>query len=253
MTGAIVAGIGATEFSKSSGRSTMQLAAEACRAAILDAGLMPADDRRHGHVHRRRQRRARTDAQPRRRRDRLVVAHARWWRRCVCHRATCGRRRDLGDGERGARVPGVQRTVAAPLRSTALEAHGARAARLVLQLRHRHAGQDVRALVPSLHARVRRDQRGLRALHGVGASLRRHQPEGVVLRATDHPRRPPGVAVDRRARAAALRLLPGERRWRGVGRHARRARARRRSTGGHHRGRRRAPAVREHHVELLPR
>ena len=43
MTGAIVAGIGATEFSKDSGRSTMQLAAEASRAAILDAGLTPAD------------------------------------------------------------------------------------------------------------------------------------------------------------------------------------------------------------------
>jgi 3-oxoacyl-[acyl-carrier-protein] synthase III len=43
MTGAIVAGIGATEFSKSSGRSTMQLAAEACRAAVLDAGLAPRD------------------------------------------------------------------------------------------------------------------------------------------------------------------------------------------------------------------
>ena len=43
MTGTIVAGIGATEFSKESGRSEMQLAAEASRAAILDAGLTPAD------------------------------------------------------------------------------------------------------------------------------------------------------------------------------------------------------------------
>src|SRR5205809_4023705 len=43
MTGTIVAGIGATEFSKQSGRSTMQLAAEASRAAILDAGLTPPD------------------------------------------------------------------------------------------------------------------------------------------------------------------------------------------------------------------
>ena len=32
-----------TEFSKDSGRSELQLAAEACRAAILDAGLTPAD------------------------------------------------------------------------------------------------------------------------------------------------------------------------------------------------------------------
>ena len=43
MTGALIAGIGATEFSKDSGRSTMQLAAEACRESILDAGLTPAD------------------------------------------------------------------------------------------------------------------------------------------------------------------------------------------------------------------
>ena len=40
--GAIIAGIGQTEFSKNSGRSELQLAAEASRAAILDAGLTPA-------------------------------------------------------------------------------------------------------------------------------------------------------------------------------------------------------------------
>ena len=39
----IIAGIGQTEFSKDSGRSELQLAAEASRAAILDAGLTPAD------------------------------------------------------------------------------------------------------------------------------------------------------------------------------------------------------------------
>ncbi len=38
-----VAGIGATEFSKRSGRSELQLAAEAVRAALDDAGLSPAD------------------------------------------------------------------------------------------------------------------------------------------------------------------------------------------------------------------
>ena len=38
-----IAGIGATEFSKESGRSELQLAAEACRAALDDAGLTPAD------------------------------------------------------------------------------------------------------------------------------------------------------------------------------------------------------------------
>jgi acetyl-CoA acetyltransferase len=40
---AAIAGIGATEFSKGSGRSELQLAAEAVRAALTDAGLTPAD------------------------------------------------------------------------------------------------------------------------------------------------------------------------------------------------------------------
>jgi acetyl-CoA acetyltransferase len=40
---AAIVGIGHTEFSKRSGRSELQLAAEASRAAIADAGLSPAD------------------------------------------------------------------------------------------------------------------------------------------------------------------------------------------------------------------
>ena len=36
-----IAGIGATEFSKDSGRSELRLAAEAVRAALADAGLRP--------------------------------------------------------------------------------------------------------------------------------------------------------------------------------------------------------------------
>ncbi|MGI5167868.1 lipid-transfer protein [Spirillospora sp. CA-253888] len=40
---AAIAGIGATEFSKESGRSELRLAAEACLAAIKDAGLSPSD------------------------------------------------------------------------------------------------------------------------------------------------------------------------------------------------------------------
>ena len=40
---AAIAGIGQTEFSKNSGRSELQLAAEAAKAALDDAGLDPAD------------------------------------------------------------------------------------------------------------------------------------------------------------------------------------------------------------------
>jgi acetyl-CoA acetyltransferase len=38
-----IVGIGATEFSKDSGRSELQLAAEAVREALSDAGLSPSD------------------------------------------------------------------------------------------------------------------------------------------------------------------------------------------------------------------
>ncbi len=40
---AAIAGVGATEFSKDSGRSELQLAAECCRDALADAGLAPSD------------------------------------------------------------------------------------------------------------------------------------------------------------------------------------------------------------------
>jgi acetyl-CoA acetyltransferase len=44
MTGAAaIAGIGATEFSKNSGRTELRLAVEATQAALADAGLRPAD------------------------------------------------------------------------------------------------------------------------------------------------------------------------------------------------------------------
>jgi acetyl-CoA acetyltransferase len=43
MTAAAIVGIGQTEFSKDSGRSELQLAVEAVHAAMLDAGLEPAD------------------------------------------------------------------------------------------------------------------------------------------------------------------------------------------------------------------
>jgi acetyl-CoA acetyltransferase len=42
-TAAAIAGIGATEFSKDSGRSELRLAAEATSAALADAGLRPSD------------------------------------------------------------------------------------------------------------------------------------------------------------------------------------------------------------------
>jgi acetyl-CoA acetyltransferase len=43
MSAAAIVGIGATEFSKDSGRSELRLAAECSRAALADAGLTPSD------------------------------------------------------------------------------------------------------------------------------------------------------------------------------------------------------------------
>jgi 3-oxoacyl-[acyl-carrier-protein] synthase III len=40
---AAIAGIGATEFSKDSGRSELRLAVEAVKAALDDAGIPPQD------------------------------------------------------------------------------------------------------------------------------------------------------------------------------------------------------------------
>ena len=40
---AAITGVGYTELSKASGRSVLELATEACRAAVADAGLTPAD------------------------------------------------------------------------------------------------------------------------------------------------------------------------------------------------------------------
>ena len=59
MRTAAIAGIGATEFSKNSGRSELQLAAEATAAALADAGLSAVRGGRAGHVHHGQQRRDR--------------------------------------------------------------------------------------------------------------------------------------------------------------------------------------------------
>ena len=46
-----IVGIGATEFSKNSGRTPMQLATEACLAACADAGIEPSEvDLINGHL-----------------------------------------------------------------------------------------------------------------------------------------------------------------------------------------------------------
>ena len=97
---------------------------------------------------------------------------------------------------------------------------------VVRTVRADDAGGVGRAARPPLHGDVRRDQRRLRHDRGRRPRARRDEPRRVVLRTADHARRPPGVALDRRAGAAAARLLPGERRRRRAGRDVGRARPR---------------------------
>ena len=78
--------------------------------------------------------------------------------------------------------------------------------------------------LPPPHARVRHHHRALRRRLGRAARARGAQSRRRDARA-DHARRPPGVALDRRAPAAA-RLLPGDRRRLRGDRHLGRARPR---------------------------
>ena len=218
---AAIAGIGATEFSKNSGRSELRLAAEAARAALADAGLSPREVdglvtfsmdstaeialarelglgelRFFSHVGYGGGAACGTVQQAA-----LAVA-AGVARVVVCYRALNER-----SGHRFGQVLGRRRG------RRDLVGHRQR-----LDLPHgpvhpgRHRGHDR----PALHARLRRDQRGLRPGHRGRPPPRRHQPTGLVLPAAGDAGRAPGLPVDRRA-AAAAGLLPGERR-RGGGR-----------------------------------
>ena len=198
------------------------------RAAARGRGVAGGDPRRraharrhrrHGHVHRSTRttssiscapsasRRSGTGrARPTAARARTPPCSTRRSRSRPARRTRCSCTAPSTSGRAGASVN--------PCRS-----RGRRRLDWYLHVRARHAGEDVLALVPPLHARVRRDQRRLRPLHGRRPPSRGDQPERVVLPAADHARRPPGVALDRRAGAAAARLLSGERRRRGARRH----------------------------------
>ena len=202
-------------------------------AAIADAGLTPADIDGMVTFTDRLERRARRSCAA------LGIPEVRYWSRTpvrrrgrVHHHAARGGRGRLRRGERGARVPRVQRAVGPALRSTACRSPGRRTLDW-----YRPFGLDTPAKMYSLWFQrymdeFGADQRRLRPLHGRRPPSRGDQPERVVLPAPDHPRRPPAVALDRRADPAPARLLPGERRRRRARRHQCRARPRPAATGG---------------------
>ena len=224
---AAIAGIGATEFSKESGRSELQLSVEAVQHALADCGLTVGRRRRADHVHhghllgdRRR---------PRARRRGAAVLQPDQLRR----------RRRLRDGPAGRdggrhrrrrrrrRLPRLQRALGEPVRPVLARRghpgqHQRPRQRLDLPDGARHAGRHGRDAGPPLHARVRRHLGGLRPGRRRRPPARGHQPERVLLREADHARGPPGFPDDRRP-AAPARLLPGERRRGGAGHHLGRA------------------------------
>ena len=224
---AAIAGIGQTEFSKESGRSELQLACEAVKAAIDDAGLRPSDV--DGMVT------FTVDAN-----DEIEIARNVGIGDLTFFTPGAPRRRGRGGhggagrdgrgdghGQRRGVLPRVQRTLRVPVRRRDGAAdrrdsavHGElRAVRLDDAC---GVGGTAR---PALHVDLRRHQRGLRPDLRRRPRTRGAQSRRVVLRTADHHRGPPELAVDHRAGAAPARLLPGERRRRRDRHHQRRARA----------------------------
>ena len=225
---AAIAGIGQTEFSKESGRTELQLACEAVLAALDDAGLDAADV------------------------DGLVT-----FTMDTSEEMEVARNLGMRELSMFTRVPyGGGASAGVVMQAAMAVATGVADVVVVLPRVQRALGQPLRrprarrsprcrcgsrgtrrsgCMTPAawvaparapLHGDVRRDERGLRAHRGRRPDARRDQSRRVVLRAADHARGPPGLALDRRARAAAARLLPGERRRRRARRDLGRTRAR---------------------------
>ena len=194
------------------------------------AGRRRAGPRRRGragHVHHGQHRRDRAGPRARRRRAAVLQPGRLRRRRRLRDRAAGGDGRRHRGRRGGGLLPGAERAVRPPVRpgipGRACSADLLRdRQRLALPDGPVHPGRDRGDDRPAVHARLRRDQRGLRPGHRRRPAARGGQPEGLVLPAADHARRASGVPVDRRA-AAAARLLPGERRRGGRGRDQHRA------------------------------
>ena len=168
-----------------------------------------------------------------------------------------GRRRGrahLAGDERALRLPLRPADRAARRRAGEPRRCRHRFAAVVHAVRRTDAGLLGSAGGPALHGHLRRQEPRPRACLGCAAAPCRDQSGGVVSRPPDHDRRAPAVALDRRAGAAAARLLPGERRRRGPRRHEPRACARPASAPGAHPGRGAVDSRRGRgDLELLPR
>jgi hypothetical protein len=217
---AAIVGLGATEFSKNSGRTELRLALEATLAALADAGIAPEDvDGFSSYT---------VDKVPEYEIARLLGAKDVKFFSQVPHgggaacapvlHAAMAVATGVADG---GGLPGDERAQLVPLRQGSYGFADPdlreRELRLVHAARLSHAGGVGGHVRPPLHARVRRHQRGLR-------------PRGVAVRDTPPPTRPPSSTASRSrwpttrpragSRAAApAGLLPGERRCGGDGDH----------------------------------
>ena len=163
---AAIVGIGATEFSKDSGRSELRLAAEAVRAALADAGLRPSDV--DGLVTFTMDTNAEVAVAREigvRRADLLQPGRLRRRRRLRDRPAGRDGGRDRRRRGRGL-LPRAQRALRAPVRPGLAGCRQRRPRRASTTAgttrwawpRRPHGGHGR----PALHARVRRHQRGLR-------------------------------------------------------------------------------------------
>ena len=209
---AAIAGIGATEFSKDSGRSELRLAVEAVRAALDDAGLHPSDV--DGLVTFTMDDNAETAVAREIGAGELTFLSRIGYGGGAAARS-CSRRCSPSRPAWPGRWSATARSTNGPAAGSD-RSHGGGGAPRVDAGWHYPMGLATPAAMVAMVAR--------RYLHDYGATTddfgrvavaaRRHaatNPARVVLRAADHPGRAPGVALDRRA-AAAARLLPGERR-----------------------------------------
>ena len=216
-----IAGIGATEFSKASGRSELRLAVEAVDLALKDAGLAPAEVQ--GMVT------FSSDTNP----D-IDIA-----RSLGIGELSFFSRIHYGGGAACATVQQAALAVASGVADVVVcyrafnERSGSRFGAGVqgrppvpnAENAHMASYLPVGLLTPASWVamaaqryllRDRGDERGPGSGGRGRPPARGDQPQGLVLRAADHARGAPGQPLDRRA-AAPARLLPGDRRRPGPG------------------------------------
>ena len=245
---AAIVGIGATEFSKDSGRTELQLAVEAVLAALADAGLTPADV--DGMVT------FTMDTNPE-----IAVARA-----TGIGELTFFSRIHYGGGAACATVQQAAMAVATGVADVVVcyrafnERSGTRFGQVQTRLAENADSTGRGQLVARTRSACSRRRRRWRCspsatctstarrsedFGAVAVADRKHaatNPKAWFYEQADHARGPPGLAVDRRA-AAPARLLPGERRRPGARRHVGRAGPRPAAPPGRHRRRpRRASA-----------